>query len=125
MDELSMHLKGIQRVTFISLVVCFIGWLILPSIREVLLGFMLGTFGGLLNVYFLIGRVRRITKNVAEGSAKRINLGFLTRVCVAILTVVIALELQEHMHIIATISGFLYTKFIILFVGIAQTLKKQ
>ncbi|OPA75721.1 hypothetical protein BVG16_20545 [Paenibacillus selenitireducens] len=124
MDELSVRLKALQRVTFIFIAVCLLGWAFVPSMREIAAGIILGTVVSLLNSYFLANKVRNVTKVVLQDGRKRVNLGLLTRVAMAILAVMIAIK-SDGVNVYATVAGLLFAQFIIVVIGFVQVRKEQ
>lgn len=124
MDDLTIHLKALQRVTLMFLAACFMSWALLPSIRDIAAGLILGTTVSLINSYFLASKIRTVTKKVLEKGQGRVNLGVLTRIAMAILAVIIAVR-SEGVNVYATIAGLLFTQFIIVVIGFVQARKNK
>ncbi|WP_152396316.1 ATP synthase subunit I [Paenibacillus guangzhouensis] len=124
MDDLSIHLKALQRVTFIYLAICLMGWALIPSVRSIAAGLVLGGVVSLVNSYFLAYKIRSVTKKVLEEGQKRVNLGLLTRVAMAVLAVMVAVK-SGSVNVYATVAGLLFAQFIILFIGFTQTRKNK
>lgn len=116
MDELSIHLKALQRVTFMMMSVCLMLWAFVPSLRGIAAGLILGIVIGFINSQFLVKKIRIITNKVLQDGGGRFNLGLLTRFAMAILGAMVTLRFEE-VNVYAMVAGLLLMQFIIVIIG--------
>jgi ATP synthase protein I len=122
MDDLSAHLRTVTRITFLFLSVCFIGWALLPEYKPLFGGLVIGAAGSLINARHLAWKVNRVGANAAEQGTRRVNLGFLTRGCVALLAVVVSTETLSF-SLAATVAGLFTAQLATLVLGFLSRVK--
>ncbi|MBA9085729.1 ATP synthase protein I [Fontibacillus solani] len=104
MDDLGSIVTAVTRITFLSLSALLFGWAIFPEYRPVFVGLILGLAVGLLYVRFLSIKVRQLVQLVVSQEQKKFNFGFITRICLVFITVMVATKF-EQVSTIAVITG--------------------
>ncbi|MNI01654.1 ATP synthase I chain [compost metagenome] len=104
MDDLGSIITAVSRITFLLLSALLFGWAIFPEYRPVLVGLILGLSVGLLYVRFLSIKVRQLVQLVVSQEQKKFNFGFITRICLVFITVMVAAKF-EQVSMIAVITG--------------------
>lgn len=117
MNDLSVYLKTIYRISLSLFSVCLLVWAVIPEYRSLVAGLMLGMLVSLLNIWYLSMKIRQLSALAREGTRRRFNLGFLTRASMAVLAVMFAVKL-EQIDLAATIVGLFYAPSAILVLGI-------
>ena len=77
------------------------------------LGLILGTSLSLINLWLLVKRMDRFSKQFDKGKVIK-SLVFFSRVAISILGVFIALEYPEYFHLISVIIGLMATYVVIM-----------
>lgn len=116
MSDLSAHMRTIIRVILFSMLAGLLIWGVVPSIRPITAGFILGSAVSLINSYYLGQKIEKLTKLVVENKGKRAYLGFATRVCMCLLAVMVALK-NPQFELASTIVGLFYAQLVILSMG--------
>ncbi|MCM3628046.1 ATP synthase subunit I [Paenibacillus glycanilyticus] len=116
MDDLSAHLKAVTRVVFLFMSLCCIGWALLPAYENWWGGLMIGGAASLINAYHLSWKVKRAGAIAVAQIKKRVNLGFFTRACVALLAVVIATKTYTF-QLSAVVAGLFVAQLATLILG--------
>ncbi|MFC0216403.1 ATP synthase subunit I [Paenibacillus chartarius] len=101
---MNVHMKPIVRAVLLAMSVSLVIWAVFPAYRSYATGFILGMMVSLINAWLLMIKIEAISKMVAEGTKKRVNLGFVSRVCMAILAVMVAVKLPQ-VDLVFTIIG--------------------
>lgn len=107
----SMFIR-VRKYIFYLLAIFVLGWGF-TSYQEVFLGLILGTSLSLVNLWLLVKRMDRFSRQFDKGKVIK-SLGFFSRVAVAILGVFIALEYPEYFHLISVIIGLMATYVVIM-----------
>ncbi|QHW32534.1 ATP synthase subunit I [Paenibacillus rhizovicinus] len=116
MDQLSGHLRTVKRITFFFLSLCFVGWALFPDLKPFFGGLILGAAASLANAFHLSWKVQRVGAGAAEGNKRRVNMGFLTRACIALLAYVIATRYFSF-SLYGTIAGLFTAQLATLILG--------
>ena len=125
MDEMNSIVLGVTRVTFILLAILFLGWALYPEYRPLMVGLIMGTSAGLMNVRYLSTKVRQIGQFVATGSSTgRISFGFVTRICISFLAVMVAIRF-EQVSLGTTLIGLFLPQILTIPVSIVHVLKNN
>lgn len=125
MDEMNSIVLGVTRVTFILLAVLFLGWALYPDYRSIMTGLIMGTSAGLINVRYLSTKIRQITQLAAADSGKkRVSFGFVTRICISFLAVMVAVRF-EQVSLGATLLGLFLPQILTIPVSISQSIKNN
>lgn len=117
MNNPSSYMKPIYRLSLWLISIGLLLWLFLPQLRPEIAGLLLGMLVSLLNSWYLSKKIGQMSALVVEGTRKRFNLGFLTRVSTAILAVMFAMK-SDHVDLAPTIIGLFYSAAAILVWGI-------
>ncbi|TBL72947.1 ATP synthase subunit I [Paenibacillus thalictri] len=123
MDDFSAHLKTVQRVTLFFLSICFMGWALAPSYKLYFAGLILGTIASFVNARFLAWKIEQLTKAVIEKTNRKINMGFATRVSIALLAVLVAYKFKDHIAISTTLAGLFFVQLATLLLGIISRIR--
>lgn len=124
MDELVVHTKSLLRVSAFFLSSCLIAWIILPDYRTVINGILLGSSVSVLNAIHLSIKVKKLSQMALSGVKKRVNLGFISRLALSVLAVLIAYEFEQF-NVISTVASLVFAQFVIFGVGVVRTLKDK
>ncbi|MEF2968186.1 ATP synthase subunit I [Paenibacillus sp. M1] len=124
MDDLNSIVMAVSRITFLMLSVLFLGWAFLPEHRPVCIGLILGLTVGLVYVRFLSGKVRGLVNLVVSQEKKRYSFGFVTRICLVFVTVMIAAKL-EQVSMISTIIGLFVPQILTIPASIVISLRNK
>ncbi|WP_192043401.1 ATP synthase subunit I [Paenibacillus lycopersici] len=116
MDELSSHLRTVTRITFLFLSLCFVGWALFPAAKPHFGGLILGTAASLANAFHLSWKVQRAGSYAAAQVKRRVNLGFLTRACIALLAYVVATKYFSF-SLYGTVAGLFTAQLATLLLG--------
>lgn len=108
MNDFPASLKKMLRITLFALSISFFGWAIFPSLRAICAGFILGTLASLINSMYLAWKVNQVGLRVIQQNSRRVNMGFISRVAVAFIVVLLALEYREHFNLGATLIGLFF-----------------
>lgn len=117
------QMKPIVRAVLLLLSVSLFVWLLVPAYRSYANGFMLGMMISLINAWILLTKIEALSRNIAEGTQKRVNLGFVSRVCMAIIAVMIAVKLPQ-VDLVSTIIGLFFVQMATLLMGLLFSKKE-
>ncbi|RCX19126.1 ATP synthase protein I [Fontibacillus phaseoli] len=106
MDDLNSIVTVVSRITLLMLSALFLGWAFLPEHRPLCNGLILGLAAGLVYVRFLSAKVRGLVNLVVSQEKKRYSFGFITRICLVFVTVMIAAKFEQVSMIGAIIGVF-------------------
>lgn len=90
---------------------------------SIFLGLMLGTSFSLFNFWSMVQKNRKFTEAAAEGRKMR-SLGSTTRLAVAALAAVIALQYPEQFNIVSVILGLMTSYIVIMIDYFLQHLRR-
>lgn len=121
MNELHTHIQRLWKFTCLFLFLCFICWVFLTSYRPTIAGLMLGTTVSVVNVWYTALKVRQFTEAVA-GQQKRVSLGFLTRIAISLLAVMLAIK-SAHFQVITTVIGLIVAPMATVLLGLRYAKK--
>lgn len=116
MDDLSVHLKAITKYTLVFLVICGIGWLILPQYRGYTLGFGLGIAVGMINAYYLAAKIIQVAGQAELKQKKRGHMGFLTRASIAVLVALLAIK-NDNIEVFTFVLALIVVPIVALVAG--------
>jgi ATP synthase protein I len=112
------YLKTIMRFALFFLSICLLIWVLSVPLRPYVAGLILGASVSLFNVYLLKRRIEIITQYSLQNEGKKAGLGFLARICSALLAVMISIKYPEQFHLVTTIIGLFLMQFFMLLIGI-------
>ncbi|AZK45865.1 ATP synthase subunit I [Paenibacillus lentus] len=121
MDDLGSIVKAVFRITFLLLFALLFGWAVLPEYRPILAGFVLGLAIGLIYVRFLSFKVRQFIQLVVSEEQRKFSFGFITRICLVFIAVMVAVKFEQVSLITVIIGIFvpqLLTIPVSIFIGI-------
>ncbi|WP_141430969.1 ATP synthase subunit I [Bacillus sp. 03113] len=98
-----------------------IGWGVTPY-KPVFLGLILGTAFSLINLWLLVRRTEHFDQAVKKGKKVR-SFGMLSRMAVAVIAVMIAMEYPQNIHIISVVLGLMTSYIVIMIDYFLQTLR--
>lgn len=124
MDDLGSIITAVSRITFLSLSALLFGWAIFPEYRPVFVGLILGLAVGLLYVRFLSVKVRQLVQLVVSQEKKKFNFGFITRICLVFITVMVAAKF-EQVSMIAVITGLFIPQLLTIPVSIVMGIRNK
>lgn len=125
MNDLTTSIvNAVTRVTLLILSFSFMGWALYAEHRPIFVGLKLGLAGGLINVRYLSLKVRQLTSLVLSQVGKRFSFGFVTRLCIAFLSVMIAVKF-EQVSLGATIAGLFIPQLLTIPVSIVVSLRNK
>lgn len=124
MDQLYSITLAVTRITIFLLSALFLGWAFLPAHRVILSGAMLGLVVGLVNTVFLSNRARRLAELVVTQENRRFSFGFLTRICLVVLTFGVAYKL-DNISMEATICTLFVPQLLTIPVSIVVSLRNK
>jgi ATP synthase protein I len=118
------QLRPIVRITLLFCSVLLLIWAIVPAYRVYTAGFMLGTIISLINAWMLLLKIESISRNIEQKTEKRVNLGTLSRMCMALIGVMIAIKLPQF-DLIFTIIGLFFVQLATLLMGLFLSKKNN
>lgn len=124
MDQLHSITVAVTRITILILSVLFLGWAFLPAHRTILSGVIFGLVVGLINTNYLANKVRKLAQLVLGQENKRFSFGFLTRMCLVVLTFAIAFRL-DTLSMEATICALFVPQLLTIPVSIYVSLRNK
>ncbi len=105
MDDLNSIVATVTRTTLLLLSALLFGWVLFPEQRPLFAGLLLGLVGGLSYTRYLSVKVRQLAELAVSTEKRRFSFGLLTRMCVVLLTVMVAVKL-EQVSLAGTLIGF-------------------
>ena len=123
-DLTAVIVNGVTRAAILLLSALLMGWALLPEHQPVFAGLILGVVGGLFNVRFLSIKVKQLADLAVSQERRRISFGFVTRLCIVFLMVMVAAKL-EAVSIGATIAGLFIPQLLTIPVSIIVSLKNK
>jgi|SRR5690625_929999 len=116
-----------QRKLMLFLLVFIAIGLAFPSLRKLLLGLLLGGTVSFFNMALLQKRVQVFSEAIS-GNGRIASLGFFTRLLTTVLTVFLALNFKDKVHIGAVIVGLMISYVVMVidvFIHSAIDVRKQ
>ncbi|UQZ33884.1 hypothetical protein C2I18_10315 [Paenibacillus sp. PK3_47] len=124
MDNMTPMISTVTRITLSIMAGLLMGWALHHETRAVTLGMTLGLLAGLVNFRYLAVKVRQVSKSVANHEGKAFSLGFVTRICFAILVTMFSVKI-EHFSLEATIAGLFIPQLLAIPAGIYLSIKNK
>lgn len=122
--ELSTYLKMFTKVTLVFLTLCLLGWMFIPDYRPYVAGWMLGSFVSALNVRYLGLKIQRLSEMIAQSTGKRYSLGFVSRISMVLIAVMLAIRF-DLFHLPATVAGLFYGPVAVYILGLIALLRQR
>ena len=123
MDDISVVMRKISRVTFFFLFLGCLGWAIKPEWEIYFGGFLIGAVGSILFTWQLAWKVIRIADLVVGGRRGR-GFGFLSRAAIALLAAVISVRTLGY-DPAATVAGLIVTPMATLVLGLSSIRRRN
>ncbi|WP_047912399.1 ATP synthase subunit I [Paenibacillus sp. TCA20] len=95
MISLSSIVNAVTRLAFVLLSVTLFAWVLMPEHRPVFLGLTIGLAAGLFNFRYLSLKINQVSENAATPGGKRVNFGFLSRMCITLLAIMFAVRFEQ------------------------------
>ncbi|MFE5324166.1 ATP synthase subunit I [Paenibacillus sp. NPDC056579] len=111
------QMKPIVRATLLFLSALLLFWAFVPMYRTYAAGFILGMSISLVNAWILSIKIKAISRNIIEKTEKRVGLGTVSRMCMALIGVMIALKVPQF-DLIFTIIGLFFVQLATLLMGL-------
>jgi len=124
MDDIRSIVNTITRVTLILTSVSLLVWAFLPAYRELCTGFVVGMLIGLINIRYLAVKTIQITDYAAGLGKRRFCLGFVTRLCISLIGIMIAVRF-EQVSLAATLIGIFLIPVLLIPVSIIHTYRSN
>jgi hypothetical protein len=124
MNDMTPLISAVTRSTLAIMAGLVMSWALHHETRDVTLGMTLGLLAGIVNFRYLAVKVRRLTEAVAEGTGFPRSLGFLTRICFAILVTMFSVKI-EHFSLVATITGIFIPQLLAIPAGIYLSIRNK
>lgn len=116
MNDLDALLRRVFRYALFFMAACLLAWALVPSLKTYAAGLILGTIISLINARILDSKIQSITRIALENSGRRANAGFVSRICMALIGVMISLKFSQF-HLMTTIAGFFFVQLVTLLMG--------
>lgn len=112
MDEYASMVRQ-QRKWMLYLLIIYVLGAVFTPYTPVFLGLLVGGIASFLGLVLLHRNVNKLGEKVAEKGTYRGGLGTLSRLLLAGLAVLIALQYEENIHLIAVIFGLMSSYFVL------------
>lgn len=116
MNDYHQMISRQRKWMFYLLALLVLGWGFLPW-KPVFQGLLLGSVLSFYNLWTMQRKIYKLGEHSTESSnekKRKPNLGTFTRFATAALAAVIALQFEEHFHIISVVLGLMTAYFVIL-----------
>lgn len=123
MNDLDVHLRFVFRAALFFLSACFFVWAFAPQFKVYAAGLVLGTVCSLINARLLSYNIHSITKRIIESEGKRGSSGFIARVSIALIAVMIGVKLPQF-DLVSTIVGLCFAPIASFFAGLIASLRR-
>jgi ATP synthase protein I len=118
------QLKPVVKVAMLFLVVSLLVWMVFPAYRMHATGFILGMMISLINAWILMIKIDAFSRNIVEKTQKRVNLGFVSRLCMALIAVMVAVKLPQ-VDLVFTLIGLFFVQMATLLMGLLFSKKNN
>ncbi|MFD0871864.1 ATP synthase I chain [Chlamydia abortus] len=122
MNDLTAYMKTVSRAAMFFLAICLLVWALVPQAKPYAAGLVLGTVISLINARLLGAKIQAITRLVMENTGKRINSGFISRACMALIGTMICVKFPQF-DLISMIIGLFFVQMATLLMGILSYFK--
>jgi ATP synthase protein I len=124
MNDLGTLMRSVFRASMLFMSLCLLAWAFIPAVKTYAAGLVLGTLISLINAYMLQSRIHTITRVALANTGKRVNSGFIGRVCMVVFGTMTCLRFP-HFHLVSTIIGFFFVQLATLIIGFISSLREQ
>ncbi|MBP2243006.1 ATP synthase protein I [Cytobacillus eiseniae] len=108
-----------RKYMFFLLSFYVLGWGFTPY-QPVFLGLFLGTSFSLFNLWLMIKKIDQFGEAVVKGR-KISSIGMISRMAMAVLAVIVAMEYPDYLHLISVIMGLMTIYIVIMIDFFIQT----
>ncbi|OEH93310.1 ATP synthase subunit I [Bacillus solimangrovi] len=122
MSQFNQMYKRQRKSIINALTIFLIGWGI-TSYKAVFLGLSIGTAVGLYNYWMMVRKTDRFMEKVASGQSAR-SLGMISRMALAGLAVLVALNYPDKIHLVSVIIGIMTPYIVIMIDSLVQAFRK-
>lgn len=119
------HMKTLYRAELLCISVCLLIWSIAPSYRTYAIGFLVGSIVSAINARMLMMKIKSVSQQGESAAPKRLNAGFVSRACMAIIAMMVAVKFPEQVSVVFTIIGLFYIQLVTLLMGILFIFKRK
>jgi len=99
-------MRAASRLSTIAISIFLFIWAIVPELRTVMAGLMIGTCVSLVNALLLRRRIERIAQLVMDNpSTRRVGLGLGSRIAMVLLAAMVAYRFPEHVNMPAALAA--------------------
>ncbi|GGD92754.1 ATP synthase subunit I [Paenibacillus nasutitermitis] len=116
--------KKAMRSALYLMSLCIVFWLLVPSLKTVAAGIVVGCAASMFNAYLLQRRIELLGQTVVEQGPRRVSIGLAGRLATVLLVVMIANKVPQHLDVAATLSASFYVQ-IAVFLITAVTYSKH
>lgn len=95
MNDLSSIVNAVTRVTFSLLSGTLLAWVLFFEQRPIFLGLIIGLAAGLFNFRYLYIKIHQVAESAATPGGRRVNFGFLSRMCISLLAIMLAVRFDQ------------------------------
>ncbi|MDQ0192227.1 ATP synthase subunit I [Paenibacillus wynnii] len=124
MDNMTPMINAVTRITFVLMAGLLMGWALHHESRSITLGLTIGLVAGLASFRYLAVKVRRVTEAAVSNKGKNFSLGFVTRICLALLVVMFSVKVGQF-SLEATIAGLFIPQLLAIPTGIFLSKKNK
>jgi ATP synthase protein I len=111
------QLKRVVRASLFIFSAALFIWILAPDYRSYAAGFMLGMMISLINGWILMTKIEQLGRNIVERAEKRVRLGTVSRMCMAIIAVMIAVKLPQ-VDLVFTLIGLFFVQAATIIMGL-------
>jgi ATP synthase protein I len=119
------QLKTLYRAELVCISVCLLIWSIAPSYRTYAVGFLLGSIVSTINAGMLVMKIKSVSLQGESETPKRLSTGFVSRACMVILAMMVAVKFPGQVSVVLTIIGLFYVQMVTLLMGILFIFKRK
>lgn len=116
------QLKSIVRASLFFLSALLLLWAVFPDYRTHVNGLILGMMVSMINAWMLMLKIEALAVMILDKdngqTRKRINMGFISRLSLAVLTVMLAVRMPQSFNVVFTIIGFSFVPVALLLKGL-------
>lgn len=123
--DISTIVNVVTKVTLLLMSLFLFGYVFLPEYRPEAVGLTLGTAAGMLIVRNMSMKVQQVAQMAVQATEKkRFNFGFITRICIALLVIMVAVKFEE-VSLGSTIIGLFVAQLLILVVALVINMRQK
>ncbi|WP_438447498.1 ATP synthase subunit I [Gorillibacterium sp. sgz5001074] len=109
MSEFESMMQSAFRYALYMMSACLLAWAFIPGAKPYAAGLVLGVLISLVNARILHAKIHALTQAALENNGKRVNFGFISRVCMVLIGTMIALKFSQF-NLVTTVAGFFFVQ---------------